>query len=480
MTVLNETIDVPRSPRECFAYIADFTTTEEWDSTAQRAIKLTGGPLGVGTRFLVTCAMPVGSVDLTYEVTRYEPDSLIELKGSCRLFDISDSIRFTPGIGGTRIDYRAEFLFPPGVAQLAKVGEAGLQRMGRASMRGMKAALEDAYEAPEASGSPTLSERLVVPALSRFTRLGYRRGKRHWNPMSAYAGDKHMVITGASDGLGYATAMELARRGAELTLVMRNPEKAQRVIDEITTETGNTRLHCEIADLSLLAQVDSLAARLQQQGRPVDVLINNAGALFNERGNTAEGIEQSLALLLLSPYRLTLALKPLLKKAESARVINVVSGGLYSQPLNHSRLQDPGSDYNGAVQYARAKRALLAVTEDWAQEWAQDDIVVNAMHPGWANTPGVESALPGFHRLMGRVLRSPEEGADTTVWLAVATEAGSVSGELWLDREPQPAHLLSRTEEREGEREALRKWLSQYDPEPDTGSSSKPATRKRR
>jgi dehydrogenase/reductase SDR family protein 12 len=277
-------------------------------------------------------------------------------------------------------------------------------------------------------------------------------------------GDKHVVITGASSGLGLAAAMRLAGRGARLTLVIRDESRARELVDTIRRETGNPRIRVELADLSLMTEVDALVRRLRDSGRPVDVLINNAGALFNPRQVTPEGLEKSFALLLLSPFRLTLGLQPLLATAGQARVINVVSGGMYTQKLDVDQLQAPESDYSGSVAYARCKRALMVVTEQWSRAWAEQGIVVNAMHPGWADTPGVQSALPGFHRLTRRVLRSPAEGADTMVWLAVATEAGKVSGALFLDREPRTTHLKSATQESSPERERLRAYLAPFAP----------------
>lgn len=461
MTVLHEQIEVSRPVHEVFTYIADFTTTREWDSTATSAEKLTPGPVAEGTRFAVTCAAPIGSIKLVYEVTRLEPDSGITLKGESRFFTIEDRITFTPTGAGTRIDYRAEFFFPPVLERMASIFEGGLQRMGRQSMAGMREALEDDYPPPEESVASRLADRMLLPGLARFTRLGYLQGRRNWHPISAYLGDKHIVITGASAGLGYAAAMELARRGASLTLVMRNPDKAEQVVEAIATETGNKRLHVELADLSLLTEVDDLVRRLQHRGDAIDVLINNAGALFNPRGETPEGIEQSLALLLLSPHRLTEGLKPLLDKAGQPRVINVVSGGMYSQKLDlPALLGETEERYSGSVAYARAKRALMVVTEHWAQAWADDGVVVNAMHPGWADTPGVQSALPEFRSLTRRVLRTPEQGADTIVWLAAATEAGQLSGRLFLDRRPHTTHMLKSTRESGEERAALLDYLA--------------------
>ena len=138
---------------------------------------------------------------------------------------------------------------------------------------------------------------------------------------------------------------------------------------------------------------------------------------------------------------------------------------MYTQRIRVDDLQNAKGTYSGSVAYARAKRGLMILTEEWASQWRSDGIVVNAMHPGWADTPGVETALPGFHRLTRGLLRSPEEGADTIVWLAAAPEAADVSGAFWLDRERHPTHVLRSTRETAEDRsallEALRAWLPQ-------------------
>jgi dehydrogenase/reductase SDR family member 12 len=456
MIVLHETVDVQRPIEEAFAYISDFTTTIEWDSTATSARKLTPGLIAVGTQFEVVCALPVGSVTLLYTVQKLQENQCIELVGTCAFFEVRDVITLTPTVAGTHINYRAEFNFKPGVSTIASFSKKGMEKMGRESVAGLGEALADNYPLEKTSRKTRIADRLVLPGVAMFSRLGYKLGRKHFNPMSAYVKDKHMVITGASSGLGYAAAQEFARRGATLTLVMRDAQKAQDTVATLQRETGNTAIRYELADLSLMAEVDALIARLKKRGEPVDVLVNNAGALFNPWGETAEGLEQSFALLLLSPYRLTEGLKPLLAKAESPRVINVVSGGMYSEKLVTDALQAPDtSEYSGSKAYAKQKRALMVLTQEWAEKWAADGIVVNAMHPGWADTPGVQKALPQFRRLTKSVLRSSEEGADTIVWLAVATEASGASGELFLDREVRPAHLVNSTREAPGEREEL-------------------------
>ena len=273
---------------------------------------------------------------------------------------------------------------------------------------------------------------------------------------------KHVVLTGASSGLGLATAVSLLEACADLTLVIRDVTKIESMQAVLERETGRRANRVELAHLSLLRDVNALSEKLLAEGRPIDVLINNAGALFNDFGETQEGIEQSVALLLLSPWQLTEQLHPLLRDhTTKARVINVVSGGMYTQKLSAKHLVMSADHYSGSVAYARAKRALTVLTEHWAERWAGDRIVVNSMHPGWADTPGVQSALPLFRRITRKVLRNAEEGADTIVWLARAREAGQITGKLFLDREPRTTHLLKNTIESPEARSQLIPWLEQ-------------------
>lgn len=194
----------------------------------------------------------------------------------------------------------------------------------------------------------------------------------------------------------------------------------------------------------------------------MDVLVNNTGAPSNSRRDTGEGLEYNFALSLLSPYRLTCGLKPLLDRAGTARVINVLATGMYTQALSLEPLETPPQGYSGGVACARAKRALMVVTREWARQWRQDGIVVNAMHPGWVSTPEAQTTWPRFQRLARPVLRTPEQGADTIIWLAVASEAALCSGELFLDREPRAAHLLASTRESPEQCRQLMTTLAHY------------------
>ena len=463
MITLTETIEVSRPVESCFRYVADFRTTVEWDATAVEANKLTPGPIDQGSQFSVRCKAGRGHLDLAYEITGFTPWQCLTLEGRGRWFSVKDVITFESlGDDVTHIHYVAEFTFRRGLQRLAKHLEPGFEKMGRASLQGLAGALADDNPMPQISSSTKKKDRTLATALTCFTRYGYRRGRKIWQPMTTDMTGKHVVLTGANAGLGFATALSLLEAGATLTVVVRDPAKAADMQQALKAETGREADHVELADLSLLAEVSKLSERLHARGQSVDVLINNAGALFNDYAETEEGIERSVALLLLSPWKLTESLLPLLKgHAQPARVINVVSGGMYTQKLRCDELVMTSDIYNGSVAYARAKRALTVLTELWAEAWSEHNIAVNSMHPGWADTPGVQTALPGFRRVTKRLLRSAAEGADTIVWLARASEADQVSGKLFLDREPRTTHLRPRTKERPEERARLLDWLTE-------------------
>ena len=455
---LDETIEVERPLHEVFSYVSEFSRIEEWDPAVASAEKLTPGAPRVGTQFRIDLR---AGFSLDYEIIAIEEDAGMLMTVDSRFFTAREEILFEETDGGTRVRYIAEFDFPGPLAAFNRLFPNVMNRVGKSAMRGLKEALEDDFDAPQASTLLAAADRLVLPGIWRFTKLGYRSSRRRWKPVSAYQADRHAVITGATSGIGEAAARQLAELGARLTLVVRDEEKARALVDELQSETGNEHINYEVADLSLMSDVHALCDRLLDAGEPIDMLINNAGALFNPRQQTSEGFEMSFALLLLSPCILTERLHPLLKRAGSSRVVNVLSGGMYTQKIDVRDLQSRSGEYSGSVAYAKAKRGLMILTEEWAANWNADGIIVNAMHPGWVDTPGVEEALPGFYRVTRRFLRTPEEGADTAVWLATSSEAGKVTGKFWLDREQHPSHLSDRTRESDDERQQLLETLAE-------------------
>lgn len=290
-----------------------------------------------------------------------------------------------------------------------------------------------------------LADRTLLPGAFRFTRYGYTMAGLE--PVTDRLEGKTAVITGVTSGIGRAAAEGLARLGARVILVGRGRDRLEQVREEISAATGNDDLAAAVVDLSLVREVKSLARQLLDREAHIDILVNNAGALYAARAETDEGFERTFALNLLAPFVLTEALRP--RFGPGARVVNVSSGGMYLQPLALDDLNYTQGIYDGTKAYARAKRALVALTQLWAQRWGGSDtaagVIVHAMHPGWVATPGIVKSLPGFHRTMKNFLRTPDQGADTIVWLAASPQAAQANGLFWLDRQPHLTDILPNT-----------------------------------
>lgn len=280
---------------------------------------------------------------------------------------------------------------------------------------------------------------LIVPS---FTRIGpaVRRRLFAWTPPDV-AG-KRIAITGPTSGLGKAAAQQMAEGGAKLVLLARNPDKAADLITDLEQRGAESVLFIEL-DLADAAAVDSAGRALGQLDH-LDALIHNGGSLFNERRVTADGIEMTLAIHVLAPYTLTELARPALARSDDPRVVVVSSGGMYTKAIELDDLHSE-EDYDGSSAYARAKRMQVVMTEHWAKTLANDGISAHSMHPGWAATPGVTESLPGFDKIMGPLLRSSEDGADTMVWLAATPGAELGSGGFWLDRRRRPTAYLPGT-----------------------------------
>jgi NAD(P)-dependent dehydrogenase (short-subunit alcohol dehydrogenase family) len=460
MKRLHEVIEVPRNVAEAFRYTANFGLIEQWDPGVTESEKLTAGALGVGSRFRVVVKSGLGASEMHYTITHWEPPHRVVLEGEGDAIHAVDDIRFVEIAGGTRIDYTADISLG-GVAGKAEflLGPV-LERVGKKAMAGLKNALTLESTPPADSLTRDLLDRMVLPGALGFTRFGYERRRKTWRPISESLEGRTAVITGATSGLGRVVAEQLSDLGARVVLVGRSLEKLERAAEEIVEATGNRDVALEKVDLGLMSEVRSLAHRLLRNEKVIHILVNNAAVLPAEKLQTAEGLETAFATDLMSPYLLTRLLIPRLRESAPARIINVSSGGMYLSGINPDQLENPEGRYDGARAYARAKRGLMILTELWAEELQDSGVVVNAMHPGWADTPGVQDSLPGFHKLTRLVLRTPEQGADTIVWLAAATEAGNVNGKLWLDREPHLAAILPGTEGDPGQREQLLKKLT--------------------
>ena len=300
-----------------------------------------------------------------------------------------------------------------------------------------------------------LLEALVVPS---FTRTGYaiRRRLFHWDDPGAWPmAGRTVVLTGPTSGLGREAARSFARMGASLVLVGRDEARLARTRAEIVAESGNEAISTVVADMSSLISVRAAADEILAREPRLDVLVDNAGAMFAERGETPEGFERTFATMVLGPFVLVSRLAPRLAESPDGRIVAVTSGGMYTQSLPLDDLMFEQGSYEGARAYARAKRAQVALVREWARRLRPTGVVANAMHPGWADTPGLAASLPGFRERVGGLLRTPVEGADTILWLAAAPGGRAVTGRLLLDRRVRPFDRIPSTRLSAADRRAL-------------------------
>jgi len=293
-----------------------------------------------------------------------------------------------------------------------------------------------------------IDDLLELTVVGSFSRVGptVRRRLFSWTPPSANAlAGRTVLITGPTSGLGRQVTDELSTAGARVILVGRSAARLTAVRTALVARHGEDRFPIVVADMGSLASVRAAAAEILATESRLDVLIDNAGAIFPERTIGPDGIEATFGTLVVGPFALIGSLLPGLARTPGSRVIAVTSGGQYARAIDVDDLEDGAGPYNGTRAYARAKRAQVTLIREWARRVGPAGIRFDSMHPGWADTPGLSEALPGFARLMGPLLRSPGEGTDTLTWLATAPAVHAPAGSLWLDRRARPFDRLPMT-----------------------------------
>jgi len=318
-----------------------------------------------------------------------------------------------------------------------------VSRLRRTATRGVDAALEAT----------------VAPS---FARVGYALRSR-LEPFAAppsLAG-RRALVTGATSGIGLAVAERLAALGAEVVLLGRDADRTRHACEQVAA-AGGRPAQAGLADMAEPDSVRAFAADIARRFDGLDVLVHNAGALARTYTTNGHGLETTVAAQVVSPFLLTTLLLPQLEAAAPGRVITVASGGMYSERLDLARLVAAPATYDGVRTYARVKRAQVALAAEWARRVDPGRVVFQAMHPGWVDTPGLRRALPGFAGLVGPLLRSAEQGADTIVWLAAAPEAAAHSGSFWHDRRRRRVHRVpwTRSDDERAEARRLFSWCA--------------------
>ncbi len=305
-----------------------------------------------------------------------------------------------------------------------------------------------------ARATDAVAEATVGPSFSRIG-IGLRRRLEEWDDPPPMRG-RVALVTGATSGIGLAAASALAGLGADVHLVGRDPGRGATALDAVEA-AGPGRAHLHLVDLSDPSAVAALGKDIGDRTARLDALVHSAGALLLTYQTVAGGWERTLATHVLGPYLLTTSLAPLLFSSAPgpadatgapATIVTVSSGGMYSQRFDLGTLEAGPDGYDGVVAYARAKRAQLVLAQAWAARFAPARVASYAMHPGWVDTPGLAEGLPRFRSLMRPLLRTPDEGADTAVWLAAggptvvarATGAEPITSGFFHDRHPRSDH----------------------------------------
>jgi dehydrogenase/reductase SDR family protein 12 len=284
--------------------------------------------------------------------------------------------------------------------------------------------------------------------LGSFDKFGFLRRQKKFNPQDipSTLHNKRYLITGANSGIGFATATELAKRGAEVWLLCRDRARGEEAKQKLQAIASGAAIHLAVVDMSSLSSIREFARSFSCDS--ITGLAHNAGLLPSQRQLSPEGFEATFAAHVVGPYLLT---KLLLPKLSGGHVVFVSSGGMYTKKLSLDDLRWDARPYDGVGAYAMTKRMQVILSEMWSEREPQ--VKFSSMHPGWAETPAVQSSIPSFYKVTRRILRTPEQGADTLIWLLAGPP--QKSGLFWFDREPRSTHYLPWTREPQSARVAL-------------------------
>ncbi len=251
---------------------------------------------------------------------------------------------------------------------------------------------------------------------------------------------KTVLITGATGGIGRATAAALSAMGAHVAITGRDPARTEESAREIRASGRDRQVEVFVADLSSQAEVRRLADEVLQRLPRIDVLVNNVGGYWDTRHVTADGLEHTFALNHLAPFLLTNLLLERLKQSTPARIVTVASGAHTTGRIDFDDLQGEHS-YSGSRAYSQSKLANILFTHELSRRLRANGITANALHPGFVRTsfgaddPGaIQRLLVPFIRPF---MRSPEHGAATSIHLASAPGLSQVSGEYFADSKPR-------------------------------------------
>ena len=258
--------------------------------------------------------------------------------------------------------------------------------------------------------------------------------------------DKVCLVTGATSGIGLETALELARMGATVVVGGRDMEKASNAVIKIRSESNNPNVDFLLADLSDFVEVKRFADEFKDQNKRLDVLVNNAGAIFNEFDVNPQDIEMTTALNLFSPYLLTGLLFDVLQKSAPSRIVNV-SSMMHKMAKNEFENLNREVDYKALNAYAKSKLALMHFNYMLAEKLEGTNVTTNVMHPGWVKSNFGTGFYTGFYGFIDTVFKpvqvTSKKGAETIIFLASSSDVEKTNGKYFIKKKVVPSSRAS-------------------------------------
>jgi NAD(P)-dependent dehydrogenase (short-subunit alcohol dehydrogenase family) len=257
---------------------------------------------------------------------------------------------------------------------------------------------------------------------------------------------KTILITGATSGIGFIAARALATMGASVVIVGHNSARAQASVTQIQRETGNLAVNALIADLSSMQEVRQLAETFLERYPRLDVLLNNAGAVFFGRHTTVDGYERTFALNHLAPFLLTHLLRERLKADAPARIVTVASMAHVGQAIDCGDVNQTVRGYSAWRAYGESKLANIMFTYALARRLEGTGVTANTLHPGFVATRFARNNGP-LSQVAMTLARpfaiSPEQGAQTSIYLASSPDVTEVSGQYFVKKQPAKSSKVS-------------------------------------
>ena len=257
------------------------------------------------------------------------------------------------------------------------------------------------------------------------------------NESDKFLTDKICVVTGANAGIGKVTARELAAQGATVIMVARSRQRGEAALADVKTSRGSSKVHLLLAALSSMAEVRQLATDIKANFNRLDVLVNNAGAFFKNRQLSPDGFEMTFALNHLSYFLLTNLLLDRLKASAPSRIVNVSSGAHFGSQIKFDDLQFE-QKYRGFAAYSQSKLANIMFTYELARRLEGSKVTANVLHPGTVATQfgAGEGVMSWVYKLLRPFMLTPEQGAETQVYLASAPQVEGVTGQYFTKKKP--------------------------------------------